>query len=483
MSLDRIEITPFALIAGDLLQNRRTGTLTILRNSSRKTLYWSQGELVLIVPDDPADTLPDFLVRRGVMTPQQAVDSFRSADSGEAVSRFHETGLQTLSARQTLLREWLTSVFIPFFSLDDGTSAFTDEEAIDADRRVFVQSTAALILEGIRTITNGLILRRSIGDLRRTIEPARNSRFTIESAALTDTERRVAEGLSDPQTIEAFLKQFPADSVLAARVMIGMLALGIFAVVDEHASRVSPANAADMKRDLELLAAIGSNDPRSLRTIALSRQLPSLNHYEVLDVARASTRQQIISSAEAMKKKYDPSTFPGVVREAVQDILRRIDEATSVLQDASRRAAYDKLLLQSSGRGAPAGDAIQQRLTQRSIAAQNLNRARQLSVQGDYYGAIVLLRQAVAFAPDVADAWVLLGACQERNPKWRRDAAESFQMALSVDPNHVDALIALGDLYRVEGLATRAQTCYEDALKIAPENQQATSRLQALKKR
>ena len=32
-------------------------------------------------------------------------------------------------------------------------------------------------------------------------------------------------------------------------------------------------------------------------------------------------------------------------------------------------------------------------------------------------------------------------------------------------------------------MIVRAQTCYEDVLKIAPENQQAKSRLQALKKR
>jgi tetratricopeptide (TPR) repeat protein len=121
-------------------------------------------------------------------------------------------------------------------------------------------------------------------------------------------------------------------------------------------------------------------------------------------------------------------------------------------------------------------------MTQRSIAEQNFTRARELSSQNDFYGAIVLLKQAVEYAPDNAQAWFLLGSCQERNPKWRREAAESFQMALSVDPNFIDAMISLGDLYKIEGLISRAQTCYEDVLKISPENAQAKSRVQALKK-
>ena len=122
-------------------------------------------------------------------------------------------------------------------------------------------------------------------------------------------------------------------------------------------------------------------------------------------------------------------------------------------------------------------------MAQRSIAEHNFAKARELSVAGDYYGAIVLLKQAVEFAPDHSQAWFLLGSCQERNPKWHRAAAESYQRALAIDPNFVDALISLGDLYRSDGLTSRAQACYDDVLKISPENQEAKRRLQALKKR
>lgn len=481
MSLDRIEITPFAVIVGDILQNRQTGYLTILRPPVRKVLYFSQGELVLITSAAPEDSLGEFLVRKGTLTADRAFQ-MPTEDPTDIVSRFHEAGMLDLSARQTLLREWLASQFLPLFSLDEGTSAFTEDQAIDPEKRVFLQSTAALVLDGIRSITNGLVLRRSLGDLKRDIAPARNSRYSIDSIPLDDRERSIAASLKGEQQIDTFLKHFASDSVTAAKVVIGMLALGVYQVV-EFRAQAPPMSFDDMQRDLELLAAIGSNDQRSLRAVALSRQLGSLDHYQFLDVPRAATRAQIINAADAKKKQYDPATFPPIVRDALLSINRHIDAALQLLKDPTQRAAYDKLLHQApTGRG---GDdvTIQQRVNQRSIAEQNYARAQQLTVQGDYYGAIVLLKQAVEFAPDKADAWYLLGACQERNPKWRRDAAESFQQALSIDPEHVDALISLGDLYKAQGLASRAQTCYEDALKIVPDNQQAKSRLAALKKR
>ena len=476
MSLERIEITPFAVIVGDILQQRRTGNLTVIRPPLRKVLYWSQGELVLITSAAPEDSLGDFLVRRGVLQAER-VAAILTDDPTEAVAKFHESGLLELSWRQTLLREWITAQFVPLFSLDEGTAAFTEDLAIAPDKRVFLLSTAALVLEGIRSITNGLVLRRSLGDLKRYVAPGRDTRYSINTIALTEPERRIAESLSERQTIEAFLKHFATESVTAAKVVIAMMALGLFAQVDEASTPASDVNADDMQRDLELLAVIGSSDQRSLRAVAFSRQLGTMDHYQVLDVPRAASRAQIINAAEEKKKLYEAATFPPIVREAIQTIIRRIDEAMHVLKDAVQRQAYDKLLQQRSGQ---LPGEMQKRLTQRVIAEQNFAKARDLSASGDYYGAIVLLRQAVEFAPDHAQAWYILGQCQERNPKWRREAAESYQRALSIDPNNVDALISLGDLYRSEGLASRAQACYEDVLKIAAENQQAKSRLQQM---
>lgn len=469
------------MIVGDILQERRSGDLTIIKPPLRKVLYWSQGELVLTSSSAPEDSLPDFLVRRGVVPPDR-VTSLLSDDPTAAVAKFHESGMLELSWRQTLVREWLTSQFVPLFSLDEGTAAFTERTPIDPEKRVFLQSTAALVLEGVRSITNGLVLRRSLGDLKREIAVDRGARFGIDDVPLTEPERRIAAALTERQTIESFLKHFSSDSVTAAKVVIGLMALGTFTTVAfDQAPAIPHVNADDMQRDLELLAAIGSSDQRSLRAVAMSRQIATFDHYQVLDIPRAATRSQIIAAAEEAKKKYEPSSYPPIVRDSLQTISRRIDEAAGVLKDAVRRQAYDKMLQQRSGRGS-AND-LQKRVTQRAIAEQNFTKARELTIMGDYYGAIVLLKQAVDYEPDHVQAWYLLGQCQERNPKWRREAAESYQRVLSLDPNHVDAMISLGDLYKIEGLASRAQSCYEDALKVQPDNQQAMSRLEQYRKR
>jgi len=134
VSLERIEITPFAVIAGELLQNRRTGDLTIVRGPLRKVLYWSQGELVMAASANPDDSLASYLVQRSALAVDKAMQ-VGAAEPTEVVAKFHEIGGLDLSARQSLLRDWIAAQFLPLFSLDEGTAAFTDTEALDPDRK------------------------------------------------------------------------------------------------------------------------------------------------------------------------------------------------------------------------------------------------------------------------------------------------------------------------------------------------------------
>jgi tetratricopeptide (TPR) repeat protein len=462
VSLERIEITPFVVIAGEILQQRRTGYLTILRSPLRKVLYFSQGELILTVSESPADSLPEFLVARGIVSHDRVIELF-GHDPNDAVDKLHRPVFD-LSARQTLLRDWLTAQVIRCSRSTRArprsrrTRPSRRRSASSCNRWPRWSSTACVRL---RTA----LLRRSLGDLKRTIHAARQP-LPIESLPLTEQERRMVEALAAPEPIEVFLRRFASQSVMVAKVVIAMLTLGVFAPYEERAA--SPTmDAADMQRDLELLAAIGSSDERSLRAVAFSRQMSTLDHYQILDVPRAATRAQIVTAYEVVKKKYDIATFPPIVRDSLVTIHRRLDEALQVLSDASQRTAYDKLIHSRHGEGAAS---IQQRLTQRLIAEQNYQKAHELVNQADYYGAIVLLKQAVQLRPR---SMLTHGRCWARQNAIRagRDAAESFQMALSIDPNTVEAMISLGDLYRAQGMISRAQTCYEDVLKISAENQ------------
>jgi hypothetical protein len=478
MSLERLERTPFASIIGDVIAEKRTGTLTILERSARRTLYFSLGELVMFDTSQPEESLADFLIRQEVIDHSQAHQLVEAAPT-DLIRRFLELELTSPASRQSLLRDWVGTLVPPLFSLDQGTAAFTQDDPIEPESRIFV-STPVLILDAVRGISNGLILRRSLGDIKREIGQAADPQYSIDRLPLHEGERRIAEALREPKTIELFLRDFPGDSLGAARVVIALLTLGVFTVVENVAARATAFDEDQMHKDMNLLATLGSSNPKALQAVAFARQSEQMDYYKLLDVPRGALRPQIMARADEMRKRYELTEYPAIIREYLDIIRRRIDEAAFALSDPVRRGEYDKLLSASRRDDSVS---MQQRLTRRSIAEQNFRRARDLNTSGDYWGAIVLLRQAVAYAPDHAEAWYILGSSLEQNPKWRREAVEAFQRALALDPNMVDALLSLGDLYKTGGMTARAIACYEDALQISPEHALAKTRLKNLKRK
>src|SRR5688500_13045805 len=105
------------------------------------------------------------------------------------------------------------------------------------------------MIEGIRAITNGPVLRRSLGDLKRQIHPTKESRYTIDSLPLTEQERGIATALTDAETIEMFLKRFAAQSVTVAKVVISMLAVGLYSVVEQNRPLATASDLADLQKD------------------------------------------------------------------------------------------------------------------------------------------------------------------------------------------------------------------------------------------
>ncbi|MHB0971375.1 MAG: tetratricopeptide repeat protein [Thermoanaerobaculia bacterium] len=477
MNLERLEVTPLPTLLGEVVQTRLSGFLTIVHPPRRTTVFFAQGMIVLAASNSADDSFARFLEKFAVLPPEQA-QKYEVEDPRILVPHVMQTDGLEPATKQPLLRDWLTSVLTPLFSLSDGTAFFNEEQPLEPDHRIFIQSTSALVLQGVRSISNGLVLRKALGDVKREIVLAPDARRVLASLALTDQERAVVESVTEPITIERLVKRYPGESMNTAHVVIALMALGLFVGHEEESTRPL-MDAAETQREMTLLATIG-NDPKLLRVVGFARRLKTLDHYQVLDVPRASTRNQIVNRAEELRDTYDPLAFPPAVRDEILEIRRRIDEALSVLTHPAKRPEYDQLLAEPTK--GKRDVSVEQRLARHALAEQNFVKAQELALTGDYYGAIVLLQSALEFAPSNAEGWFTLATCQEKNPKWRYQAVESYQKAIAINPNHVDALIGLGDIFQSQGMVVRAENCYLDAVRTDPENVRAKGRLKAIKK-
>jgi len=77
---------------------------------------------------------------------------------------------------------------------------------------------------------------------------------------------------------------------------------------------------------------------------------------------------------------------------------------------------------------------------------EELKSAHKLIYKGEYQQAIEVLNQAIESEPANADAWNLLGYASRKEGKLEL-SSEAYEKALSIDPNHKDALEYQGELF------------------------------------
>ena len=63
---------------------------------------------------------------------------------------------------------------------------------------------------------------------------------------------------------------------------------------------------------------------------------------------------------------------------------------------------------------------------------------------GDYVQATQFLKSATQISPTVAKFWRQLGASMARNPQWEKEAEESFQRAIELEPKNQENHLGMG---------------------------------------
>ena len=101
-------------------------------------------------------------------------------------------------------------------------------------------------------------------------------------------------------------------------------------------------------------------------------------------------------------------------------------------------------------------------------AFNTMNQGTQLYEQGDYRGAIDLLRQSVGIALNSFQAHYQLGLAL-REARLYQEAVEPLRVAIDLNPKHLQAHVALGDCHAKLGDAREAEAEYQRALDLQPD--------------
>jgi len=197
-----------------------------------------------------------------------------------------------------------------------------------------------------------------------------------------------------------------------------------------------------------------------------------LDHYSILEVSRKATEDEIRHAYYKLARRYHPDK---VHKPHLHDMLPRLEdmfavitEAYNTLTDTTARADYDRLMVEKEA-GHRTPDLREQQATARDLFV----RGRKQLDGRQVFEALRYFEAAVKADPTRAEYFHHLGACQARNPRWRKRAEESLLKAIKMNPGSVESYRELARMYKRGGLNDRASSMYRKVLEWDPENKEA----------
>lgn len=292
--------------------------------------------------------------------------------------------------------------------------------------------------------------------------------------------------LERPESVANLIRQMGLDRRRTLEILARLHAIGLVQADAPRGAKLPTDGLEDViQRFSQRIAGSLAREPLTLgveehraQAAELVRSFGGRSHYELLDVAAASTAEEIQQAYERVARLIHPrhAADLGVPIGLLQLLLRTATEAYLVLGDPVRRAAYDVTIGVET---TAARSDSERRAAQERHSRECYERAVRAVANEQYHEAVEMLREAVRLMPSV-DALLLLGNCLARNPNWLRQARDILQRARQMAPRAVPVVLAAAQVEEKSGNLEEAQRLFLNLLELAPKHPEAEQALARL---
>ncbi len=473
--------TPFARLLQRLFAERKTGSLLLIRDTTKKIVAFAAGYPVSVRSNVLGECLGQILLQQRLISNEALQDSLRRMKAekrhqGEILVEMSVLSPYNLSRA---LVEQLEAKLFEIFAWPDGQFMFKEgdppeSDAIGSALRLD-RSPAALILEGIRRhydqARQAAVLAAYAGKyIALNADPV----LRLQEATSDPTEQQFIREIDGRTRLETVIAsaRIPRDS--ACLLLVALSQAGMIEPSNEPSRRAATPIPTTTAREEEAPNGPASvpetSAPLSITQLGLVAQtVRSQNHYWALGVRVDDSVEVVDQAYETLARSFHPDRYrqrPDEDRRLAQEIFEHLGEAHRVLRDPARRRAYTARVEKqrpsdpSSG-PIPAGAAKE--LFDAGMQHLRASRHRE---------AVEAFRQAARMLPDQADFRAALGWALFReapaDARAGRAALGELRRAIQLDPKSRRARYYLGYFYAQSGQPDLAVGEFERLLELDP---------------
>jgi DNA-binding response OmpR family regulator/tetratricopeptide (TPR) repeat protein len=493
--------TPLARLLQRIYAQRATGSLLLLRDTTKKIVMFVEGYPVSVRSNLLEECLGQILLEKRLITSLALADSVQrmQKERRQQGQILIEMGALSPYNLERALVEQLEAKLFEIFSWPDGKFLFKAGDSAPGGATRLERPPAALILEGIR---------------RHYDEPRQRAaldRHADQYFALSaDPLLRLQEITSNPSEL-AFIRSIDGTRRLEeilARAEIPREQARFLLVALSEAGMIQPHEATSRRKAAAPPSApeparVAPTAPPPLGSGELSMMLQmarTQDYFWVLGIERDAAALEVDRAYEALARSFHADRYrlaPHEDRKAAQEMFGILAEAHRVLQDPARRRTYVAKLGRTDAAPESSIDAAERPALSAAAPRSNPpspsnNAAHSLYEVGlehlrarRHHEAVEVLRQAARLVPNQADYRAALGWALFRqapaDARAGRAAIAELRRATQIDERHRAAAQHLAEIYAQTGQPDLAIQELERLLALDPGALELAEELRRLK--
>jgi hypothetical protein len=198
------DLTAFSLadIFTLLGMSKKSGMLRLTRGAETRTISWEAGEIVFARSNSVRSSLGNFLVRKGIITPEQNAVSAAKIDEttrhGKVMVRM---GFITADELLWAVKQQVLEIIYSLFHWRTGYFEFIEGAAEAREKITLSMSTTKIVMDGIHRLDEWAKIRTALPDDSAVLRPARRPPEIEEQSDLGPEEKQIFPLIDGSRTV------------------------------------------------------------------------------------------------------------------------------------------------------------------------------------------------------------------------------------------------------------------------------------------
>ncbi len=463
------------LLFQGLLAEKKTGTIVFTRDPVVKKVYVANGDVFFASSNLSEDRLGEWLLRAGTITMQQcdAAAGVVKRTGNKQGAVLVELGYITPEVLEDGMRYQVRQIVVSLFNWRNGSYLFDGAPAPHVDIDPLMIRTGNLIIDGLREM-EWSVVRKSLPPLGTVLLPSADRSLPLQGEELGQDHRTVLSIIDGSASIEEVCARSGIGDFNTLKAVYALLALRLAVKGDLKKEggakpvRDAVSSAVDVKEKITTEPV--TSEPLTMAVLhEAHKRLAQQDHYEVLDVGRSASAQEIKIAYFTLAKRYHPDRHFGPplneMKGELETLFNAIHEAHETLASPDRREQYNREL---------AAGVQQQRVKKKAGSDKEVNAAAAIAhfkdgmkyfSERNYWDAEEAFQWAERFDSSNAEYVFRRATALSHMPRRGRDAEEYFMKAIAMDPSATSFYPEFANFYMKVGLKSKAVSICRDALK------------------